>query len=256
MLEQLGQIVVDLGTDLRAWRRTGAVQGAWDGPQFKAHADLRAHDALRCRLADLAADIPVVSEEDTASQAAHRPDRCFLIDPIDGTASYAGGYPGYVTQIALMVASRPVAAAIYAPELDLLYLAEHGAGATRNGLRLQTSADAARTVLIDNEPEPRGTARQAFEALPCTGYVESGSISLKICRVADGTADLFFKDVMVRDWDFAAPHLVLAEAGGVLTMLDGSGVEYKGPYERPGLVAARSERVRRQLTDWFNRRAA
>jgi 3'-phosphoadenosine 5'-phosphosulfate (PAPS) 3'-phosphatase len=96
-------------------------------------------------------------------------------------------------------------------------------------------------VLIDNTPEPRGATQVVFERLRCTGYVESGSISLKICRIADGTADVFVKDITVRDWDIAPAHLVIGEAGGVLQGLHGAAeIAYSGSYERGGIVAAAS----------------
>lgn len=68
--------------------------------------------------------------------------------------------------------------------------------------------------------------------------MESGSIALKICRIADGSADLFVKDVAVRDWDVAAPSLVLTEAGGTFTGMDGAPWHFGGNWEKRGLIAA------------------
>ena len=96
-------------------------------------------------------------------------------------------------------------------------------------------------MLTDNYPEPRGIARRLVDGLPCTGYLESGSIGMKICRVAHGEADLFVKDVVLRDWDLAPGHLILSEAGGCMADLQGRPPAYVGSLEkRGGIVAARS----------------
>lgn len=231
MLEQLSDIVTSVGREILAWR----------GSQFKTEADLRAHAALSLQLERRFPDIPIISEEDAASQSPARPPRYWLIDPIDGTASFSEGYAGYVTQIALIENHQPQLGAIYAPALDLLYLAQRDKSATLNGRPLKIARNARGRVLIDNTPEPRGAAKVVFERLRCTGYVESGSIALKICRIADGTADLFVKDIPVRDWDIAPAHLVIGEAGGVLAGLHGATeIAYSGSYEHSGIVAATS----------------
>ena len=236
MIDRLASVVSELGDGLMRWREA-AMGGEWHGPQLKTKADREAHRDLSRALKGLL-DLPVVSEEDPVNHDAVRHERYWLIDPIDGTASLAGGFPGFVMQAALMEADLPVAAAIRAPALDLLYLAETGRGATCNGVPIEVAPSAARVALIDNNPEPRGLADRLMAELPCTDYVESGSISLKICRVADGTADVFAKDVPVRDWDVAAPWLVLREAGGCVTGLDEAAYRFVGPMEKLGIVAA------------------
>jgi len=95
-----------------------------------------------------------------------------------------------------------------------------------------------RLLLIDNYPEPRGIADALVKRLPATGYVECGSIGLKACRVADGTADLFVKDVVIRDWDIAPADLILQEAGGCITNVDGHDLRYDGASKIHGVIAA------------------
>lgn len=131
LADRLAHAVRDVGVLLREWRAdSGAVFGTWEGLQFKARADTMAHDALSSRLRTIDPAIPVLSEEDPESILLGRPDRYWLIDPIDGTASYAHGFPGYVTQAALLTDGRPVLSAVYAPEPDVGYAAVHGLGAT------------------------------------------------------------------------------------------------------------------------------
>ncbi len=237
MIDQLNRILKKTGEGLLGWRDK-PVGGEWQGAQLKTEADREAHYALSSALIALR-ELPVLSEEDPASHTDPRPDRYWLIDPIDGTASLAGGFDGFVTQAALMENGEPVLASVYAPALDRLYSSEKGGGAFCNGEPIHVSTDENRLILVDNYPEPRGTAIQMMVDLACTGYMESGSISLKICRVADGSADLFFKDIVVRDWDVGAPMLILQEAGGVFTMVDGKPYPFGGDLEKTGLIAAR-----------------
>lgn len=237
--EALASVVVEVGGLLRRWRSDASARsGVWEGEQFKARADVMAHRALSERLASIDGRLPVVSEEDAASLRGHRPPRYWLIDPIDGTASYVHGFPGYVTQAALMVDGRPEIAAVFAPETSTLYTAVRGRGAHRDGHPLPPlgAAPPGHGVLTDNTPEPRGVALRVHEHFGYEKYLESGSISLKLCLVADGSAHLFVKDVPVRDWDVAAPSLVLREVGGLVTRLDGSPFRYRGSYEHTGLV--------------------
>ncbi len=256
MFDRLTKILVDVGSTLVELSALGPIEGTWaDSTQFKAEADRIAHDRLIEALGALTPNLPVVSEEDAVHDRV-RPTRYWLIDPIDGTASYAGGFDGFVTQVALMDTGVPVVAAIHAPALELTYYAEKGQGAYLNGNRLNVKAgDPDRVVLIDNYPEPRGTALAALNELSMTGYVESGSIALKICRVADGKADLFFKNVTLRDWDVAPGELILFEAGGVMTGIDGAPFPYHGDWIKPGVIAARTETLLNRFEAWHSERA-
>jgi 3'(2'), 5'-bisphosphate nucleotidase len=245
MIDQLTEILRVVGASLLRWK--GRAGGEWEGTQLKTEADREAHRALVSALTTLL-DVPVLSEEDPDSHAEIRPERYWLIDPIDGTASLAGGFDGFVTQAALMERGEPLLAAVYAPVLDWMYVAEKGAGAFLNGERIHVADDENRLILVDNYPQPKGTAVRMMEALSCTGYLESGSISLKILRVADGSADLFFKDIVVRDWDVGAPSLILKEAGGFFTTVDGQPYPFSGNLEKQGLISARSPELCRQVS--------
>lgn len=251
MLSDIIKITKDVGHEILKWRKNGVLGGKWEGSQFKAQADLLAHQSLVKRLKLLAPDIPVISEEDDSSLLKHRPDCYWLIDPIDGTASYIGGYPGFVTQVALMEKGLSKKAAIYAPVMEELYTAERGGGAYLNDKRFYSNEKQEMTTLIDNYPEPRGITLSAYKALNFTHYVECGGISLKILKVAAGEADLFFKNVVVRDWDLAAPHLVLEEAGGFLSDIEGSEINYIGDYEKNGIVCAPTKKIAMHLISWY-----
>jgi len=251
MIDKLSSIAKNVGRKLIEWRSAGITGGKWDGGQFKAKADLLAHEMLFEQLSHIPSHIPIISEEDPTSFVNVRPKKYWIIDPIDGTASYAHGYSGFVTQIALVENDIPQLSVVYAPVFDILYTAERGKGAFINGKRLCCSQDVVMKTLIDNYPEPRGLAKSTYHALNFTHYVECGSISLKICKIAEGAADLFVKDVLVRDWDLAPPHLIIEEAGGFLSDVSGKKIEYIGNYNHNGLIAAPSDMMATLFISWF-----
>lgn len=238
MIAALRNIASQVGALLLEWRERGGKIGHWEGTQFKADADRLANEEWIRRLGTLAPGVPVLSEESAWPSSGERPVRYFLIDPIDGTASYAHGFPGFVTQVALIDNARPVLAVVHAPVGDRTWHAVERSGAFLNDRALRSARPPGRVLLIDNYPEPRGIAAELMAALPATGYVECGSIALKAVHVADGTADLFVKDVVVRDWDVAPCDLVLAESGAVLTDSTGQAIRYEGEVEKNGVIAA------------------
>jgi len=241
LIDRVQDILREVGTTLLAMRAQGPVEGTWHATQLKSEADLITEALIMRGLRALSPILPIVSEEDLSSHAVDRFSRYWLVDPIDGTASFCGGFSGFVTQLALMEGARPVLAAVYGPALDLMYVAEQGGGASANDVKLAAAWQDGQIVLTDNYPQPQGIAQLLHEKLPCCGYLESGSIGLKICRVADGQADLFVKDVTVRDWDLAPGHLILMEAGGVLVDLRRREIDYGGSLEQTsGLIAAAS----------------
>ncbi|GAA3723502.1 3'(2'),5'-bisphosphate nucleotidase CysQ family protein [Salinactinospora qingdaonensis] len=254
LIDPLSTAVRQVGALLREWRADpAATDGGWQGQQFKAHADGMAHEALTLRLHAITPGLPVISEEDPESLYGPRPAGYWLIDPIDGTASYAHGFAGYVTQAALIVDDTAVVAAIYAPEFDIVYAAMHRGGATANGVALPAvAAPLEGGIVTDNTPEPRGIARAVRDYLGYTGYLECGSIALKLCRIAEGAAHLFVKDVTVRDWDVAAPGLILAEVGGWLRRLDGTRFSYRGDFAHTGLIAAADAATCAAVAAWYS----
>lgn len=252
MIEKLSKIVKDVGCLLLEWRNSRVFNGTWVGQQFKAEVDKMAHSALTERLGGITPDIPIISEEDETSLVGKRPKRYWIIDPIDGTASFVNGYNGFVTQVALIENHRPSMAAIYAPLLETLYIAEYGKGSFLNGKSLQITHGNEPKVLIDNYHEPRGITYNLYKDLKFSEYIECGSISLKICKVADGTADIFFKNVPVRDWDLAAPQLVIEEAGGVMRDSNGTEIKYNGEYTHYGVIAAASDDICMRIASWYN----
>lgn len=144
----------------------------------------------------------------------------------------------------------PYLAGVFAPALDKLYMAISGEGVTLNDNPIRVRrVDMQQLSLVDNYPQPRGVAARLMHDLKCAEYLESGSIGLKICLVAEGRADIFVKDVRVRDWDIAAPQLILEEAGGVLVQFNSQIFDYGGGYDKHGLITVSSHKLLDQIKE-------
>ncbi len=172
----------------------------------------------------------VLGEEDGAR--AGTSDERWIVDPLDGTTNYAHGYPMYCVSIAYERAGEVVAAAIYAPAFDELFAAERGGGATRNGTPIRVS-----------------TIATLHDALVCTGFVPAryerngenfarlshlaqavrrdGSAALDAAYVACGRFESFW-EYDLKAWDVAAGALIVREAGGTVSAIDGSSYAVDG----------------------------
>ena len=241
--DELVQAMRGLGTDLMAWRSDAGARTVLSQRDFKLEADKRAHQRLAEVISRNWPDTPIISEED-ATHVEKRPPRYWLIDPIDGTASWYGGFPGFVTQAALIENSVPVAGFVFQPAADRFFAAIKGRGASLNGARLAPLSPRDGLIMTDNTPEPHGIVAPLMSALQATGYVESGSLGLKCCLVAAGDADLFVKAVVVRDWDLAPAAAIFTEIAATLVLPDGSTYRFDGAWEKPdGFIAARNSQI-------------
>jgi len=173
-------------------------------------------------------DHAILSEEGGAADCEADSEYQWIIDPLDGTTNYARGLPYFSVAIAAARAGRPVAAAVYDPLRDAMYHAATGAGAFCNERRLECSV---RRRLIDllltfdwpRQEAPRAAMTRLVQTLsPQVGGLRTfGSAALELCSVAEGASDGYLH-LTLHAWDIAAPGLVIEEAGGCITGIDGS----------------------------------
>ena len=251
MIENIKEIALSLGNLLNKWRENKKFAGKWVGSQFKAEADVMAHDFLIQQLAKLTPTIPVVSEEGLNIVAAY-PERYWLIDPIDGTASFINGFAGFVIEIAFIEKNFPIKAVVFAPALNTLYHAEKHLGAYCNNKQVTCLKNTLPLCIIDNTPTPSGITQYIKEKMNIEHYLESGSIALKICKVADGSADLFIKNVPIKNWDTAGAQLILEEAGGLLFDINGKKLKYDNTFSGNGIIACQSTLIAKEVMRYLS----
>jgi fructose-1,6-bisphosphatase/inositol monophosphatase family enzyme len=214
-------------------RLSRRVRGEERGDQLKTAVD-RAAESFVLEL--LRGEFPgerILAEEDfeEAGQRWDAPRAYWTVDALDGTRSFVEGFAGYCVQVAWVEDGRVRVGVVHEPALDQTYYAIEGGGAFRRprggeAERLAVAAEREIPRFVDST-RPRKLAGQWF-ARKNAELVELGSIGLKICRVADGTADIFLKELRFKLWDVAPGALVLAEAGGRLGLWDGGAIDYAG----------------------------
>ena len=190
-------------------------------------ADRAGEALILARLADLFPDIPVVSEEHAAEFGTPQAvgARFFLVDPVDGTKAFVRGDPNFTVNIGLVENKVPIAGAVSAPALDETWFTSAGGALHRRGgapaapIRVRPWPQGEATALVSHTMKPETAAQlQARYGFDRTLALDS---SIKLCRIADGTADLYPRHGPTSEWDIAAAHAVLAAAGGSVLTPDG-----------------------------------
>jgi myo-inositol-1(or 4)-monophosphatase len=156
-------------------------------------------------------------------------DLLWVVDPLDGTTNYLHGYPAYAVSIAAVVEGRLAAGVVVDVERDREFHALAGGGAWCGERRLEVSQVGEPTFALIGTgfpfkwPELVPLYLQQFsKILPATsGIRRAGAASLDFVDVALGRLDGFW-ELMLAPWDVAAGTLIVREAGGTITDLDGS----------------------------------
>lgn len=147
---------------------------------------------------------------------------CWVIDPIDGTRNYARGLPIFVTSVAVLCQGVPVAGVVYDVMAGHTYSACAGGGAWRDGARLAVADNPVSHDMIVGAPAGNGNPmpRPVHEWLDRTSMRNLGATALHLAMVAAGCMDaaVCFRSNL---WDIAAGALLVAEAGGTVTDLEG-----------------------------------
>ena len=240
-LDELIDGVKLIGDKINQWRNDEQLKKIREPKDFKTEADFKASALLKELIFKYDKNAVVISEEDEVF-SINRPNAYWLIDPIDGTASWYEGFDGFVTQVAYIVNTTPVLGIVYAPALKKVWWGLAGQGAFLNGHQLNKPkrGHVDNIRLVDNYPEPRRIAKKLYEGMDnISHYIESGSLGLKSVLVADGGADLFVKDVVIRDWDIAPAYVLLKELDCHLSDLKGKEISFSGVHDKlDGLLVA------------------
>lgn len=197
-------------------------------------ADRRSHGIIESGLASLAPDIPVFSEEGAGVlyEVRRAWRRFFLVDPLDGTKEFIKRNGEFTVNIALVEDSSPVLGVIHVPVSGVTYYAERGrgayilrAGASQARIGVRQKPDAEGLVVVASRSHGSEALEEFLKSVKVNKRMSAGS-SLKFCLVADGTADIYPRFGPTWEWDTAAGHVIVSEAGGVVTCTDGSRLEY------------------------------
>ncbi|MES0488464.1 MAG: 3'(2'),5'-bisphosphate nucleotidase CysQ [Leptospirales bacterium] len=213
-------------------------------------ADKKANEIIVAKLKELYPEIPILSEEEKAAAYETRKQwgTFWLVDPLDGTKEFIKKNGEFTVNIALIENHTPVLGVVFAPVLDKMYY-----GTTENGSWLSTEkAEPVKLPRITNDEKEKAMTvvasrshmseetEQFIEALKSkTASVNTISIgsSLKLCLVAEGEADVYPRLGPTMEWDTAAAHAVVVNAGKkVLVYENGATTETSLSYNKENLL--------------------
>jgi myo-inositol-1(or 4)-monophosphatase len=188
--------------------------------------DVEVERMFRALIAERFPDHDVLAEEmgETKTGASHR----WVFDPLDGTTNYAHGIPIFCATVALEIDGEPVVGAVYDPNRKELFTGERGVGAWRNGepLRVSRAATLIDSVLVTGFPYDIRERSDEILGL-FAGFLRQaravrrlGSAAIDLCWVAAGRMEGFWEQGL-HAWDTMAGALMVQEAGGHVTALDG-----------------------------------
>ncbi|MCP4004758.1 MAG: inositol monophosphatase [bacterium] len=208
----------------------------------------RACDALiRARIETARPDDAIVTEE--ADPRDGKSGVCWIVDPIDGTTNYAHGFPHYAISIGIELEGTRHVGVVYDPMKDELFAAERGAGASLNGdaIRVSQESELGRALLATgfayDAHSGENTNLEYFSRFlrRAQAIRRAGSAALDLAYIACGRFDGFW-ELSLHPWDVAAGILLIEEAGGHTSDLDGGATPSQG--ER---IVASNGRLHEQL---------
>lgn len=188
--------------------------------------DLKAEELILARIREAYPEEGILSEE---AGAEGPQESVWIVDPLDGTTNFAHGLPIFSVSIAHVQEDRPTVAVVHAPLLGETFTATAGAGSALNDkpLRVSTTSELQQSLLVTGFPYNVQTRpdnnldNYAKFSLRTRAVRRLGSAAVDLCYVGAGRFDGYW-EVETSPWDFAAGMLVIQEAGGKVTRVDGS----------------------------------
>ncbi|MCP4378489.1 MAG: 3'(2'),5'-bisphosphate nucleotidase CysQ [bacterium] len=194
-------------------------------------ADLASHQTIQAGLSEIEPEFPILSEEGDLDNIGDQEwGTYWCVDPLDGTKEFVKGLTDYTVNIALVKDNKPILGVIDIPAAGVTYLAAEGLGAWKiagdtPAVQITTSKCAKPVSAVVSRSHLDTETEQFLEKLGITNAIPHGS-SLKICAVADGTADIYPRFGPTCLWDTAAGAAIAIEAGCVVVDLSGDNLIY------------------------------
>ncbi len=205
-------------------------------------------------------DFGYLSEETFDVKKAEPVDHAWvwIIDPLDGTRDFIDKNGEYGMHIALAYQGRPVIGIVAIPEAEKIYFASKGNGTfveTKDGTVTPIKVSERNTIedlyLIVSRSHRDDRFQQLIDRLPFAGKKYMGGVGGKISTLLEQESDVYISlsgKSAAKDWDFAAPELILTEAGGKFTYVNGEPVYYnQGDVKRWGCIVATNGHCHEEL---------
>lgn len=182
-------------------------------------ADKRSNEVIVHGLQRIFPEIPIVSEESALQAYEVRKDwpAFWLVDPLDGTKEFIRRNGEFTVNIALIEQGKPVFGLIHIPVQDTVYFTDSGRAWKKVGRSaptpIQVSNGSGPYTAVGSRSHTVDSDRDVLSKYPIAHYVSAGS-SLKFCKVAEASADIYYRSGPTMEWDTAAGHALVLKAGG------------------------------------------
>lgn len=201
-------------------------------------------------------DHSILSEE--AGEINGSGDYKWIIDPIDGTINFVHGLPIFGISIAIVHKGKPIIGVVEIPGLKETFWAQEGKGAYKNEskIRVSKTSDMKSGLYATGFPYDRGARyhknMELWDAMyeNCHGVRRIGSAAIDLCFTACGRFDAYW-EYNIKPWDIAAGKIILEEAGGTITNMDGSMLDPKR-----AMILATNSALHSQMLDFLKRHGA
>ncbi len=218
-------------------------------------ADLRANTIIVNGLQKLFPEHGILTEESYDTKERLSKNFVWIIDPLDGTKEFVRRNDEFTVNIALSFTGEPILGVIYVPAKETLYYAVKGEGAFRKKnetvkkITVSSHTALSEMAILKSRSHAKPLFTQFITNHPF-GFVKECGSSLKGCLVADSVADVYCRFGHTCEWDICAMHIILEEAGGALTTLEGEKITYNNENTLKYGFIASNGRIHEKLVGW------
>ena len=207
-----------------------------------SNGDLEINKIITKKIKELSPNLPIVSEETSENKSNNNLKDFWLIDPIDGTYDYINNLEEFTINAGLILNNKPEAGLIYAPAKKRMFYTydyDFAFELTKDKtIKLECNKnfnkDHIKFVSYSNKIKPE--IEKIYKKLNVKEYVRMKS-SLKFCVIASGEFDGYVAEPRACEWDIAAGHAILKNAGGIVTDFNGNEILYgKKDFKNPSII--------------------
>ncbi len=238
LLLDVCNIAINAGNEILNFYENDIEVTSKDDSSPLTKADLASNKIILEFLENLDIGIPVLSEESLVKWDTRKHwNKYWLVDPLDGTKEFIKKNGEFTVNIALIENNNPVLGVIFAPAKSILYVARKNFGSFKINTKVKLdNLNELTKISVSNRSEririigSRSHSNSAFnnwvqEKFPNAEIIQAGS-SLKLCLIAEGEADIYPRFGPTSEWDIAAGHVIVNEAGGKVSTFDEKSISY------------------------------
>ena len=213
------------------------------------NGDIEVNNILTEKIKNITPEIPIISEESTSNKSQTNMSNFWLIDPIDGTYDYINNKDEFTLNASLVINKIPELGIIYAPAKERLFYSYGNKNSyeinNNNTLRLTCEKKTKKNEIkaVSYSSDLKQIIKNFHNQFGVTEFVKMKS-SLKFCVIASGEFDLYVAEPRASEWDIAAGHAILKNAGGIISDFENNEIFYgKKNFINPSLILKRNNNL-------------